>query len=195
MARERRSRPLSRDEIVETALAIVDSEGLSALTMRRLAATLGVEAMSLYYHVPNKEALLDHLVDRMRAEVRLPDSTPVAWPDAFEAIFVEYRRVLTRHPNMLPLAARRTALSGASGLTYLIDQGLPVDVAVGLYQTLVALTIGWSMLALAGVETAWVGLPDDLAARLDDWREETFRQSLRMAMAGYRAIATQGSSS
>ena len=71
-----RSEPLSREEIVDAALAIVDAEGLEALTMRRLGAALGVEAMTLYYHVPNKEALLDLTVERMRSEMRLPDPLP-----------------------------------------------------------------------------------------------------------------------
>ncbi len=52
MTRRGRERPLTREELLDAALGIVDSEGLAALTMRRLAAAVGVEAMSLYYHVP-----------------------------------------------------------------------------------------------------------------------------------------------
>ena len=54
MTRRRREQPLTRDELLDAALGIVDSEGLAALTMRRLAAAVGVEAMSLYYHVPQQ---------------------------------------------------------------------------------------------------------------------------------------------
>jgi AcrR family transcriptional regulator len=56
-------RPLSRDLVLETAISLVDHEGLGALSMRRLGQELGVEAMSLYHHVANKEALLDGMVD------------------------------------------------------------------------------------------------------------------------------------
>jgi TetR/AcrR family tetracycline transcriptional repressor len=186
VTRRRRERPLTREELLDEALGIVDSEGLAALTMRRLAAAVGVEAMSLYYHVPNKEALLDGVVERMRSEMRLPETAPDDWADALAAIFVEYRRVLTAHPNMLPLAARRTSGAGASGLEYLIDQGVPPDDAVELYQSLVAFTIGYSVLSAPLVETAWAGLPEALAERLGEWRDTTFRRTLRIVMDGYR---------
>jgi AcrR family transcriptional regulator len=182
----RRDRPLTRDELLDAALAIVDSEGLAALTMRRLAGAVGVEAMSLYHHVPHKEALLDGVVERMRSEMQLPETAPDDWADALEAIFVEYRRVLTAHPNTLPLAARRTDGAGASGLEYLIDRGVAPDDAVELYQSLVAFTIGYSVLSAPLVETAWAGLPEALAERLGEWRDATFRRTLRMVMDGYR---------
>jgi TetR/AcrR family tetracycline transcriptional repressor len=186
VTRRRRERPLTRDELVDAALGIVDTEGLAALTMRRLAAAVGVEAMSLYYHVPHKEALLDATVERMRSEMRLPATAPSDWADALEAIFVEYRRVLAAHPNMLPLAARRTDRTGASGLLYLIDQGVANEDAVELYQSLVAFTIGYSMLSSPLVETAWSGLPEALGERLREWRDATFRRTLRIVMDGYR---------
>jgi len=187
VTRRRREWPLTRDELLDAALGIVDSEGLAALTMRRLAAAVGVEAMSLYYHVPHKEALLDGTVERMRSEMRLPETAPDDWADALEAIFVEYRRVLAAHPNMLPLAARRTDRAGASGLQYLIDQGVAPDDAVELYQSLVAFTIGYSVLSSPLVETAWAGLPEALGERLREWRDATFRRTLRIVMDGYRA--------
>lgn len=187
VTRHRRERPLTRDELLDAALGIVDSEGLAALTMRRLAAAVGVEAMSLYYHVPHKEALLDGTVERMRSEMGLPETAPDDWADALEAIFVEYRRVLAAHPNMLLLAARRTDRAGASGLQYLIDQGVAPDDAVELYQSLVAFTVGYSVLSSPLVETAWAGLPEALGERLREWRDATFRRTLRIVMDGYRA--------
>lgn len=187
MTRRRRARPLTRDELLDAALAIVDSEGLGALTMRRLADAVGVEAMSLYHHVPDKETLLDWTVDRMRAEMRIPETETDDWAAGLEAVFVEYRRVLTAHPNMLPLAARRTGRAGTSGLLYLIDQGVAPDDAVELYQSLVAFTIGYSVLSSPVMETNWSGLPDQLAERLSDWRERTFRRTLRIVMEGYRS--------
>jgi AcrR family transcriptional regulator len=183
----RRDRPLTREELLDAALTIVDSEGLAALTMQHLADAVGVEAMSLYHHVPSKAVLLDWTVDRIRSEMRLPEPAPDDWADALEAVFVEYRRVLTAHPNLLPLSARRTDPSVPSGLTYLIDHGIPVEDAVELYQSLVAFTVGYSMLGSPMVETAWAGLPEELAERLRDWRESTFRRTLQMVMGGYRA--------
>ncbi len=186
MTARHRERPLTREEILDAALGIVDAEGLDALSMRRLAAAVGVEAMSLYHHVPNKDVLLDWTVDRMRSEMRLPDTEPADWTDALEAVFVEYRRVLGAHPNMLPLAARRTGNAGTSGLQYLLDQGVDPDDAVELYQSLVAFTIGFSVLSAPLIEASWTGLPDELGARLRDWRNTTFRRTLRIVMDGYR---------
>ena len=187
MTRRRRERPLTREELLGAALGIVDSEGLAALTMHHLADAVGVEAMSLYHHVPSKAVLLDWTVDRIRSEMRLPEPAPDDWADALEAVFVEYRRVLTAHPNLLPLSARRTDRAGTSGLQYLIDHGIPPDDAVELYQSLVAFTVGYSMLSSPLVETAWAGLPEELAERLRELRESTFRRTLRIVMDGYRA--------
>ncbi len=187
MTRRGRERPLTRDELLDAALGIVDSEGLPALTMRRLAAAVGVEAMSLYHHVPNKEALLDGTVERMRLEMRLPETAPDDWADALEAVFVEYRRVLAGHPNMLPLAVRRTDGAGLSGLVYLIDQGVTPDEAAELYQSLVAFAVGYSVAGSPLGGTAWPGLPAALEERLREWRETTFRRTLRIIMDGYRA--------
>jgi TetR/AcrR family tetracycline transcriptional repressor len=187
MTGRKRERPLTREELLDAALAIVDSEDLPALTMRRLAAAVGVEPMSIYYHVPSKQALLDGTVERMRAEMRLPETSPDDWSDALEVIFAEYLRVLAAHPNMLPLAARRTAGAGTSGLEYLIDQGMAPDEAVELYQSLVAFTVGFAVLRAPMVETAWAGLPRALRDRMKRWSDATFRRTLRIVMNGYRA--------
>jgi len=85
------------------------------------------------------------------------------------------------------VSARRTDRAGTSGLLYLIDHGIPPDDAVELYQSLVAFTVGYSMLSSPLVETAWAGLPEELDERLRDWREGTFRRTLRIVMDGYRA--------
>ena len=69
--------------------------------MRRLGDAVGVEAMSLYKHVPNKEVLLELTVERMRSEMRLPDPLPVDWLERMACIFDEYRRGLATHPNIL----------------------------------------------------------------------------------------------
>jgi len=61
--------PLTQDRVLESATAIADRDGIDALTMRRLADDLGVEAMSIYYHLPNKDAILDGLVERTFAEI------------------------------------------------------------------------------------------------------------------------------
>ena len=71
-ARKDTREPLSRERVLAAAMAIADAEGIAAVTMRRLAAELGVEAMSLYYHLPGKDGLLDGLVEAVIAEIASP---------------------------------------------------------------------------------------------------------------------------
>jgi TetR/AcrR family tetracycline transcriptional repressor len=179
---------LTLEEIVAAALRLVDEDGLDALSMRRLGAALGVEAMALYRHVPNKEALLDLTVERMRSEMQLDGLEEDDPADLMTAIFAEYRRVLTAHPNMLPLATRRTDTDSPSGLSYLIDQGVGPEDAIELYQSLMAFTIGFSVLGSQRAGGDWSGIPEDLAERLRDWRDVTFRRTLTAVMSGYGLI-------
>ena len=62
--------PLSRERVLSAAMAVADGEGIGAVTMRRVAADLGVEAMSLYHHVRGKEALLDGLIEALIGEIQ-----------------------------------------------------------------------------------------------------------------------------
>jgi AcrR family transcriptional regulator len=94
--------PLSRDRVLRTAVALADAHGIEAVTMRRLAEELGVEAMSLYHHVPNKEALLNGVVDLVFAEIDASvdadvDVTPATWKAAVRDRILTSRSVLLRH--------------------------------------------------------------------------------------------------
>ena len=92
--------PLSRDRVLAAAVALVDAEGLKALTMRRLAADLGVEAMSLYYHLPNKDALLSGLVDAVIGEIdgAVSGFDGTDWRASLRHRFLAARTVMLRHP-------------------------------------------------------------------------------------------------
>jgi len=93
--------PLSRERTLAAAVALADTAGLKALTMRRLAADLGVEAMSLYYHLPGKEGLLDGLVEtvinEINVEVEHADKTK-DWRTGLRRRFLAAREVMLRHP-------------------------------------------------------------------------------------------------
>src|SRR5438105_14591638 len=101
----RRRTTLSRERIAAAAVAVIDGEGLDALSMRRLGAELGVEAMSLYRHFPSKAALLEAVVGRLLAELLLPVPGIVPWQESFRTLARDYRRLLLRHPNAIPLLA------------------------------------------------------------------------------------------
>lgn len=186
-AQKKRTTPLGRDEIFARALEIVDAEGLEALTMRRLAEDVGVEAASLYYHVPNKQALLDGVLVRMRAEMRIPAELPTDWMDLMEAIFGEYRRVLTAHPNLVSLAGRRVESDPDSGLVFLTQMGFSEDDAVELWQSMIALTVGFSVFSSSFAQSDTFDLPPGLAQRMSQWRDETYSRTLKAVLGAYDA--------
>ena len=104
---------LTRERVLRAAVLLADSGGLEALTMRRLGEDLGVEAMSLYKHVANKEDLLDGMVDLVFAEIELPTGD-TDWRTAMRARAVSARAALTRHPWATALMQSRTAPGGAT---------------------------------------------------------------------------------
>ncbi|MDQ0574399.1 TetR/AcrR family transcriptional regulator [Agromyces albus] len=100
---ERRA-PLTRDRVLRTAVELADDAGIDALTIRRLAEQLGVEPMSIYYHVPNKEAILDGIVDLVFQEIEeavggftVPE-TDAAWRATLRTQILSAREVMLRHP-------------------------------------------------------------------------------------------------
>src|SRR3954447_6154084 len=100
--------PLTRDRVLIAACAIADAGGLDALTMRRLAEDLHVEAMSIYHHLPNKDAILEGLVELSFSEIEHEvggfappleaSAAPGSWQAALRARILAARGVLLRHP-------------------------------------------------------------------------------------------------
>lgn len=89
---------VSRGAIVRAAVGLADREGLTGLSMRALAKELGVEAMSLYHHVPNKDDVLDGMVDQVFAEMHLPVVGDVDWRGELRRRCVSGREAMLRHP-------------------------------------------------------------------------------------------------
>jgi TetR/AcrR family tetracycline transcriptional repressor len=112
--RPRRDRPaLSRDSVITAALNLVDRDGLNKLTMRALGRELGVDPMAAYYHVPNKTALLDGVVEAVWAELELPGMTEDPWQDQLRESAWSILATLRRHPQALPIMASRPNISTA----------------------------------------------------------------------------------
>lgn len=108
---------LNRELIAKTALDLIDSDGLHGLSMRKLGAALGVEAMSLYHYVDNKESLLNVIVDNLYGEIDLPTDIPDHdWEQAFREGLRSFYDVLLRHPAALELFTTHHA-SGDNALS------------------------------------------------------------------------------
>ena len=99
-------RPLTKGRVLQAAVDVADREGLGALTMRRLGAELGVEAMSLYKHVANKEEILDGIVELVVGEIEIP-SEGTEWKEAMRRRTVSAREVLSRHSWAIGLLEAR----------------------------------------------------------------------------------------
>jgi AcrR family transcriptional regulator len=89
--------PLSRERVLRAAITLADEGGIEALSMRKLAKELGVEAMSLYNHVANKDEILDGIVGLVASEIDLPSDT-ADWKTAIRQSAISTRDVLLRHP-------------------------------------------------------------------------------------------------
>ena len=137
---------LTREEVVAAALAVLRQDGLTALSMRRVAGDLGVAPNALYSHVPDKSALLDALLDAVLADITLPRRGD--WRARIEALLLDSRRVLLAHPDLVPLfLARQTSgpnalRLGEAMLHQLARGGLTGEEAVRALQVLLIYTIG-----------------------------------------------------
>lgn len=98
---------MTRERALRAAMALADAGGLESLTMRSLARELRVEAMSLYHHVPNKEAILDGMVDLVFAEIETPRSD-LDWKAALRRRTSSVREVLLCHPWALRILESRS---------------------------------------------------------------------------------------
>ena len=95
---------LTRERVIDAALAVMDSEGLDAVSMRRVAREVGVEAMSLYNHVRDKDDLLQGVCERIMSSYELPTGGG-DWLDRAKDGAREWRRLLQAHPDVMRLFA------------------------------------------------------------------------------------------
>jgi TetR/AcrR family transcriptional regulator, tetracycline repressor protein len=116
--RPRRVRsPLSRDAIVDASLKVLDCEGATGLSMRRIAAELGSGVGALYWHVENKEQLVQLVFDRVIGELPLPEVDPENWQEQVKQAARDVRASMARHPGLAQLSFGRVPL-GPNAVRY-----------------------------------------------------------------------------
>lgn len=163
----RRGRPpggkpiLTKERIVTEAVVMVEESGLDAVTMRGLARRLGVDTMSLYHHVDNRDALLDHIAELVLTSMELPPATGV-FRDDVRAVAQAFRRAAIRHPHCAPLILTRQLGSSAAlapseaVLSILGEAGFPPDRAVHALRSVLAFVVG-ALLREVSAEPAFSG--------------------------------------
>ncbi|WP_422769376.1 TetR/AcrR family transcriptional regulator [Plantactinospora sp. WMMC1484] len=142
--------PLSRDRVLRTAVAVADQGGITGLTIRSLARQLGVKPMSVYYHVANKDEILDGIVDLVFAEIDLP-SADGGWRSELRRRAASARRVLVRHPWAIGLLESRST-PGPATLRHhdavigtLRRAGFPVRLTAQAYALLDSYVYGFAL--------------------------------------------------
>jgi AcrR family transcriptional regulator len=142
--------PLSRERILTAAVAVADTAGLGEVTMRRVAAELGVEAMSLYHHVSGKEDLLDGVVTTLIGEITASaEQSDGDWREHVRRRCLGAREVMLRHPWAPALLSTRTTVPPAVYLHYeallaaMVDGGLSYALAHRALHALGSLALGF----------------------------------------------------
>lgn len=197
--------PLSRSRIAQAALAVVDRDGLEALSMRRLGAELGVEGMAVYRYFPNKAAVLAGVVEVLLAELVIPPPSNVPWSDVFRDVSRAYRALLLRHPHAIPLLGAlpltdpAAASAAGSVMALLRAAGFDAESALRTLATITSYVVGiaqWEVgTAPLRAEGRDVTLPPDadpylvelLPQLAEDDCDETFEFGLDVIVRGLEA--------
>jgi len=161
-ASTRTREPLSRERILAAALGLVEQQGVEALSMRKLATELGVEAMSLYNHVANKDAVLDGITEVVLSRMDVPPPTS-DWRHDARALGAAFRRVALAHPRTAPLSLTRQLQSGPAlplteaALDILRRAGFDAGGSVHALRALLAYLVG-TLLREVGAGPTFSGL-------------------------------------
>lgn len=205
---------LTRQAVLKAAVALADREGLKALSMRRLGAELGVEAMTLYHHVSNKDALLDGLVEQLLAEAIPSQIESESWQAGLCGYAHSLLETLLAHPNTIPLVVSRPAVT-ARNLQLMEDlleklraAGFPLDVGLDVLYSLASFVVGHVVThpdgealdrvqQLSDVDVVEFPLLTDAAARIERRRKPNsrFDFALNAMLAGFDTARTGSTAS
>lgn len=155
------ARGLTREMLTAAALRIVDSDGLDALSMRRLGSELRVDPMAAYRHIPNKGILLDEVVEAVISEIDTDAvDASLSWQDQLRALALSYLATLMAHPNASPLIAERSLRTPGSlrvvekALQIMTDAGAELGDAVATIDAIGLLSSGIAQAASASPDRA-----------------------------------------
>lgn len=178
--------PLDRRRTLVAAVELIDEQGLRALTMRRLGARLGVEAMSLYHYVPSREDLLDGVVEQVMGELygdpEVHMNAGHGWQAYVQRLAHGVRRIALSHPEVFPLVCTRPSAAPwvkpplrslrwmESFLSTLGGCGFSDADAVAAYRAFSSFLLGHLLLEVSamGVDTGPVEEPDPRPSKIGD---------------------------
>jgi TetR/AcrR family transcriptional regulator, tetracycline repressor protein len=185
---------LSRGLVLAAARRIADEEGVDRLTMRRLAAELGVMPNALYSYVPHKEALLDALVDDLLGDIDPGDSAEGDWRDGLVRVMDSSRRLLLAHPQLIPVFLARPGLGpnaarlGELTFALLRRGGVEGERAVEAFRVLLIYSLGFAAFQAPRLQVDSSARTEQVAATFGSLPEGSFPQLRRLA--GHLAAPT-----
>ncbi|MEV7971001.1 TetR/AcrR family transcriptional regulator [Sphaerisporangium sp. NPDC088356] len=179
---------LSRGQIVRAAMELLDTEGMEALSMRKLGARLGSGATSIYWYVANKEELLELVLDEVYAQARVPDPAVAGWRDSAAAFAYGLRNAILEHPwsvaligtmpslgpNAMAVSATLTNAFELAGFT-----GMTLDYAAS---AMISYTLGATI-----PEVSWLNTVGRSSADAEEWMK-AMRPQMEVAAADYPAL-------
>lgn len=157
---------LTRERIVAAAADLIEREGVTAISMRRIAADLGCAAMSLYNYVPSKEALLDAVAEYVMSGIQVEVAPDADWQDQVRAQARAFRQIARAHPRCTMVVVSRPNRSAAAlrpieqALGTLVSAGFGGADSIQVVRTFIAYVMG-SLLREVGVAPS-LTLPDEL---------------------------------
>lgn len=170
--------PMSRERVLEAAIRLADAEGIGAVSMRRLAQELGVEAMTLYYYVANKREILDGIADMVTGEIGLPPPDE-HWKASLRVTALSARDVLQGHPWAASLIlssgggdARARYMNAILGT--LRGAGFSAAMTDHAYHAIESHIMGWT-LWVSGMN---LGTDEELAAKATEFIAQLPRDEL-----------------
>ena len=200
--------PLSRARIVDAALLLIDTEGLEALSMRKLGAALGVEAMSLYNHVRNKDDLLgaisDHLSTEVLAEFERTADAAATWQDRARAMAHAYWNLARARPRAFALVSERPidSMNGMQMLARCLEIFTDAGLSFADATTAFHVSASWMMGTIAQelgllhklAEAGGLGVTDvpESLVRIVDFRDACIAQSPEARFADGLEIVLAG---
>jgi AcrR family transcriptional regulator len=146
---------ISRTDVLDATLALAEERGLSAVSMRAVAGRLGVTPMALYHHVRDKDDLLDGLVERLLAELPLPDPA-LPWGERLHALARGVRETAARHPDAFLMLLQRPVITPEAlavrevVYTALRDAGVPEELVPRVERLLSTFVIGFAASEVGG---------------------------------------------
>jgi AcrR family transcriptional regulator len=160
------ARGLSRERIVRAAVAMIERDGVDAVSMRRLAGELGVGTMSLYNHVPNKAALLDAIAEFILGDMEFAADPRRDWRDQTRGLCRGFREIARRYPRSVLVVITRQPRSAVGlrpvevALAAVRKAGFEGEVAVRLVRTFVSFVLGSLVNEVGVAEAGGLDVPD-----------------------------------